>query len=330
MERRLYALEQVLGFIEEGRKMVLTADHQTLRQLPRGHWVGGTSPYFMDKDKGVFSKDMVFVDDFTDMGVEFRSELFDTRSMAQIGRNSYGNGFSVLILPLGAEVYHEFGLNSLGYKGIFLNPVVGYVAGFDLADPQAPPAMVFDGWTGTASGELAVALHVRLPQGKLARTEILNLNTLRAGGDQIVFPKTSFVQSDCTINGKPANIAEYLTESRRREKVDSPLITSMNGALINRDIMKIDTERGEVTFYSPAYAGDEHCLTNLIEDYQQLFNIRLREVAHEPCYTSICISYYMLGQLLGRKIEVEGAFAFGEISFQLLNMTLVLLMVEDD
>lgn len=329
MERKLYTIEEVKNFIAKGCQMVLNADEEALKQLPKGNWIGGTTPYFMNTDKGVFSKDLIFVDDFTNVGVDFKIEEFDVGTMPQIANNSFKNGFTVLILPFEKEVYHEFAYHSLSYDGIFNNPVVGFVAGCDFDLLETAEAKVVNGLSNELSSDKAIALHVKLPGNKIARTEILNLDNIQPDSDTIVFPETSFTQSNCLINGKDTNIAEYLDEIGYIQKAPRPLIASTNGALINRDIKVINTEKKEVTFFSPVYEGDEYFLTDIITDYERLFNQRLEEIKQKSFYTSICVSYYLLGQLEGKKINTVGAFAFGEIAFQLLNKTLVLLEIDD-
>lgn len=328
MERKLYTKEEVVRFIKDGRTLVLSGDESILEQLPAGNWIGGTTPYFMDKSKGICTRDRIFVDDFTDIAEEYKIEQFTVDSIKDVAQSSFTNGFTVLILPFEAPVYFEFADNSLTYDNIFDNPVVGFVTGFNFDDMGRATAKVFNGETGEISEDKAVALHIELPEHKVARAEILNLDTVLPDSDQIVFPKTSFVQSDCTINGKPSNIAEYLTEIKYKENAPRPLIADTNGALINRDIKDIDLANKQVTFFSPAYKGDTYFLTNVITNYQSLFNKRLEDLESEAVYTSICVSYYLLGEFENKKINIEGAFAFGEIAYQLLNKTLVLLEID--
>ncbi len=328
MERKLYTKDEVARFIKEGRTMVLSGDESILEQLPAGNWIGGTTPYFMDKSKGMCTRNLIFVDDFTDIAEEFKIEQFSADTIADVAQSSFTNGFTVLILPFEAPVYYEFAMNSLTYDNIFDNPVVGFVTGFDFNDMGKVSAKVFNGETGEISHDKAVALHIELPENKVARAEILNLDSIQPDSVKIVFPKTSFVQSDCTIDGKPANIAEYLTEIKYKENAPRPLIADTNGALINRDIKDIDIANKQVTFFSPAYEGDTYRLTSIIDNYQKLFNKRLEDLECEAAYTSICVSYYLLGEFENKKINIEGAFAFGEIAYQLLNKTLVLLEID--
>jgi len=329
MERKLYTKNEVIKFILSGNRMVLTADESVLNQLPEGNWIGGTTPYFMDTNKGTFTKELIFVDDFTEITTNFKIETLTKENIKTISKNSFRNGFTVVILPFETEVYYEFSLNSLTYDNIFQNPLVGFVAGFDFNDLGKVKAKVFDGITKKQYEDMAVVMHIELPDNKIARTEILNLDTIKANSEQIIFPKTSFSQSQCTINGKAANIAEFLTSIQYKEKAPRPLIANTNGALINRDIKEINNDKKEVTFFSPVYAGDHYYLTEIIDNYKELFNERLLEIKKNPVYTSICVSYYLLGNLEDKKINIEGAFAFGEIAFQLLNKTLVFLEIDD-
>ncbi len=328
MERKLYTKNEVIDFISKRKTMVLSADETILTQLPKGNWIGGTTPYFMDKTAGTLSKEMIFVDDFSEIAIDSKIELFTEKQISDICRNSFENGFTVLILPLGADVYTNFGLNSLEYEHIFKNPVVGFVAGFDFDDLGKAQAKVISGQDLDLVSDKAVAIHIQLPTNKIARAEIFNLDTIQPNSVEIVFPKTSFTQSECTINGIKANLAEYLTQIQYKEKAPRPLIANTNGALINRDIKNIDLENKEVSFFSPLYEGDTYYLANIINDYQADFNERLKELENKPVYCSICVSYYLLGNLENKNINIEGAFAFGEIAFQLLNKTLVFLQLD--
>lgn len=329
MERKLYTKDEVNNFILQGKVMVLSADENVINQLPAGNWIAGTTPYFMDKEKGVFSKDLIFVDDFSEIAIDFKIETYNHESIKNLAENSFLNGFTVLILPLDTQVYSEFALKSLTYENIYRNPLVGYVAGFDFKDFGKAKSKIVNGLKSEVHENLAIAMHIALPNNKIARTEIINLDSILENSAQIVFPKTSFSQSDCLINGEKANIAEYLIQIAYKNEAPRPLIANTNGALINRDIKTIDIENKQVSFFSPVYADDIYYLTKAESDYQFRFNKYLNEYNQQPVYTTICVSYYLLGELEHKKIGIEGIFAFGEIAYQLLNKTLVLLEIDE-
>jgi len=327
MNRKLYTKTEVVEFISSGRTMVLSADEAVLDQLPKGNWIAGTSPYFMDKTAGTFSQEKIFVDDFTDTGVNFKVSEYNETNVENIALDSFENGFIVLIIPSNSKVHFEFAIHSQTYKSIFKNPVVGYVAGFDLQKLGEAVSKVYNGTTGKKFHDGGIALHVELPKNKIARAEILNLNTIRENSPAIRFPKTSFTQSACTVDGKETNIVDFLEEINY--EVGLPIIANYNGALINRDIKSKDKEKKEADFFAPVFHDEVYYLANLVTDYHALFGEKLKINTSDVPYSCVCVSYYLLGDLENKKINTEGVFAFGEIAYQLLNQTLVYLEIDD-
>lgn len=327
MERKLYTKQEVIKFISEGKVMALAASEETLDSLPKGKWIGGTSPYFMDKDGGKFDKEKIFVDNFSDIATDFKIKKYNKDNIKNIAIDAFDNGFTVLIIPGDSETHFEFGVNSLTYDKIFNNPVVGFISGFDLSKIGEATPKVYNGQTNEKITNDGIAIHIKLPYNKVARAEIINLDTIDSSSPEIKFPKTSFTQSECTINGKKANIADYLSEIKYKEGL--PIIANYNGALINRDIKVIDKEKKEVSFFSPVFDDEIYYLANVIDNYHNLFNKTLKIQNLDIPYSVICVSYYNLGKLENKKIQTEGVFAFGEIAYQLLNQTLVYLEIDD-
>ena len=265
MERKLYTIDEVISFILEGKKLVLTADESSLDKLPKGNWIGGTSPYFMDETEGVFTKNKIFVDDFTDLAKNFKIEAYNKNTLKNIASNSYKNGFVLLIIPNDTEVHTEFAINSLSYKNIFNNPVVGYIAGYDLKN--ITKSKVYNGLDLQNNNDNAISIHIELPDNKIARAEIVNLDTIDKSSPEIKFPKNSFVQSACTIDGKEMNIAEFFIQNNYN---GLPIIANNNGAFINKDIRKIDSEKNKVLFYSPVFSDESYYLVNIIDNYKKI------------------------------------------------------------
>ncbi|MEA2042325.1 MAG: hypothetical protein U9N85_07210 [Bacteroidota bacterium] len=327
MKRKLYTKQEVIKFISEGKKMVLSASEKMLDVLPKGNWIGGTSPYFMDTDVGKFTEEKIFVDDLTHIATDFKIEKYDKDNIKNIAINSFKNGFTVLIIPGESDTHFEFGVNSMTYDKIFNNPVVGFIAGFDLDRIGELSPKVYNGQENEKILNDGVAIHIKLPDNKVARAEILNLDTINRNSPEIKFPTTSFTQSECTINGDKANITDYLSKIEYKEGL--PIIADYNGALINRDIKVIDKKKKEVTFFSPVFHDEIYYLANVIDNYHELFGKKLKTESLNIPYSVICVSYYLLGNLENKKIQAEGVFAFGEIAFQLLNQTLVFLEIDE-
>ena len=334
MSNRLFKKEEVVDLIKAGHVMLLSGSDKALAGLPAGKWIAGTTPYFMD-GVGKVDEENIFVDDFTSIAKDAKVAVFDTTNIHEIATKGFGNGFIVMSLPIDTEIYFQFSNNSLEYEGIYDNPLVGFVACCNFNDYGnfgSLKTFVGAGTDGKLLPDKAVALYVELPDNITARAEIINLDTIDYDTPKVVFPKTSFFQSDCLIDGKPGNIAEYMenyVKPRMGGKGYTQMITSQNGALINRDPKVVDMEKGTASFFSPAYAGDEYYLVKPGNDYLKMFNDALKAKGNTEvvaCFS--CISYFFGGSFEGKSICKNGCYAFGEIAFQLLNKTIVTLEID--
>lgn len=352
MKNKLYTVEEVTKFINEGKILLLSGSDKTLASLPKGKWIAGTCPYVMNDigtinadgygakgkydekagpyvvDPSAKPSDLIFVDDFTDYAEDVKIEELDASNINEIATRSFENGFTVVTFPMEADVYVEFANNSLTYENIFNNPVVGYVSGCLFEDIGRVRPKTASGLTAKLTDKYAAVMHIKLPAGKIARSEIMNFDTPNPDSPKIVFPKTSFVQSDCIVDGKPGNIADVLEGIKAKIGYYPQLITDMNGAHINRDVKTVDVEKKEVSFFSPAYEGDEYVRVKENDNYQKCFNEQLAKKKNViACFS--CASYFMAGKFEGKKIDFNGVYAFGEIGYQLLNKTIVTLEIDE-
>ena len=328
MENKLYSKQEVIDFINNGRVMLLTGSDKALSGLPKGNWIGGTSLYFVDS-VGKLDEDKIFVDDFTLVAQSCKLAVYDEKNIQDIAKNGYKNGFVVVTIPIDSQVYYTFANNALSYEGMFDNPVVGYVAATKFEDYGKKIPKTVSGIDGQLSDSLATVMYIELPDFLAARAEIVNFDTIDENTPTIVFPKDGFVQSDCTIDGKPANIADYFENTvKPRLGGYTQMITSQNGALINRDVKIVDTKKGEVTFFSPVSAGDTYHLVKNGADYLSMFNNTLSSKRCDVLTCFSCVSYYSGGNFDGRAICKNGVYAFGEIGYQLLNKTIVTLEID--
>lgn len=327
MEKQLYTLGEVIELINKNQQLVITADESLLKQLPAGKWIGGSIPYFMSEEGGKFTKDLLFVNNLSGKGVNYKFSKYSSENINTITKNNFENGFSIIILPLASEVLKSFSLNSLKFKDIFKNPILGYVAGIDLniAEPQL--AKVYFGETKEELTNTGVALHIELQPNEVARVEIINPNSIDENSPSFKFPVTSFEQSECLINDVKSNLADYLV-SIKHPTMGIPLVSSSNAALINRDVQFIDTVNRKVNFFSPVYSDEVYRLAKKVDDYKVLFAEKLSINKKEAVYSCLCVSFYLLGSLENNIININGAFTFGEIAYQLLNQTAVFLMID--
>lgn len=326
MERKLYNNSQIEKAIKEGRKLILTADKKTIENLPKGNWIAGTIPYFMDQNGGVKNTEEIFVDDFTDSILNFNIKTYNIDNIKNIIADSYENGFTVLILPAASEILKSFALNSFDYENIFKNPIVGYVAGYDLESGQTT-AYTFNGKTLEQNEKKAVAIHFELPEDKIAQVEIINIFSPNKKLPKIQFFQNSFVQKYCLINGKKEIFADYIKQNNIDTKL--PLIQIQNGAIINKSIMQINSEN-ETEFYAPLFNGIDYYFAEKIEDYENKLNIETLKIDNTNIhYSCNCILNYLYGNLEGKKLKITGATTFGEIAYQLLNQTQIYLNIKD-
>ena len=55
-------IDQVKELLAAGKTLVLAAEEDVLRAVPRGSWIGGTIPYFMTEEGGKTSRTGIFVE----------------------------------------------------------------------------------------------------------------------------------------------------------------------------------------------------------------------------------------------------------------------------
>lgn len=325
MESKLYSVEEVTGFIKKNKVMALAGDERVLSQLPKGNWIGGTIPYFMNNDKGQFNQDQIFVNEFSDF-VEFKIAKYTEGNILNVVKDSYANGFSVLIIPPFQKIHETFSLQAVDLDGLFENPLVGWVAGKNLNAADDVPK-IYNGATGESYTEDGIALHVKLSTDKSARLEIVNIFKKNAKGDSISFQENTFQVSSCLVNGVEQNFAQYIADRKIDTKL--PIVADYSGAMINVSIKELNDLNNTVSFFAPVFKGVEYKFAEPINDYPKEFNQNLPSVTTPVMFSCNCVLNYLYGGLEGERTEgYTGPATFGEIGYQLLNQTLTFLVIE--
>lgn len=318
----LMSIADASALIRAGAPLSIAGRPAALDALPPGKWIGGTTPYFMTEQGGVVVDDgRVFVTDFSSTaGVEVA--CFAADSLERISGEAPDNGFALAIIPAESECHRRFATEAASYPHAFLRPTVGWIAGVDLAEPDARPA-VYDGRTATAMHDGAVVLHVTLPEDEMALVEIVNLFQPEHG-DVIHFDETSFHPETCLVNGERRSFAEYVIETGHAEG-KLPLVGDFAGAHVNVSLREIDEENGWVSLYAPVFSGVDYRFAAPVGDYAAAFREALaRRPGEGTAWSCNCILNFLFGDLEGREIGgYAGPITFGEIAFQLLNQTLV-------
>jgi hypothetical protein len=321
----LHSVNQVQQKIAEGKTLLLAGSEGVLSQLPKGKWIGGTIPYFMDVDGGVCSESQIFVTELPEYA-NGQITNYSCESIPNICSDAPDNGYSFLIIPAGSSAHKAYAQDAPTYKDIFLKPVVGWVAGVHLSQLGHQNPKVFNGSTGQSSAAEAIVMHVTLPPGKMAELEIINVFKA-AAGDVITFPASGFSTSDCFVNGRPTKLAQYFADKHIDQSL--PLTADYNGSTVNVSVQSVNGSAGTVDFYAPVFQGLEYRIAEPVPDYMAAF-ASAASTNHHPDFTCNCILNYVNAKLEGKRTENSyGPITFGEIAHQLLNQTMVHLMIHD-
>jgi hypothetical protein len=323
----LCTLEEASATIATGAVVVVAGDESLLSRLPPGNWIGGTIPYFMAPSGGTQTTERVFVTELPVLPQLFASRMYSADELPAIVSDAPGNGFSLIIIPSESSAHLEYAEHAPDYPGLFLTPVVGWIAGVALEDVGRVLPRVFDGRTGQSSTDKAIVLHGQLLPNRTAHINIVNLFR-GGGGDTIRFERTGFSASDCLVNGRSRNFARYLGEIEADTRL--PLVADYHGAQINTSILSTDPRSGVVTFFAPVFTGIDYRLAEPVGDYAAAFAVAVDRAGVDAAFACNCILNYRYGELEGKTTgHVIGPITFGEVAYQLVNQTLVYLSITD-
>lgn len=302
---------------------VISGDESVLARLPRGNWIGGTITYLMtDESGGVTTREQLLVQRLPSDGrAAWRVSTYDANAISHITADAPDNGYTFLIIPAFSDVHLAYGKDAPGFKDLYEHPIVGWITGVHLDDLATKKPKVFNGKTGEALADQALACHVPLPADKMAFVDIVNIFARSAGPD-IRFGADGFSVTDCSIGGETANFARWLTQNKVDTKI--PLVADYDGALINVSIQKVDADAGTVALYAPVFRDRTYRMAKPVPDYVQAFKLAtMGMVGRDIPFTCNCVLNYLYGSLEGARAGLAGPCTFGEIAYQLLNQTMV-------
>jgi hypothetical protein len=328
MMQSLCTPEEARERIEHGAALLLAGDESLLRQLPPGRWIGGTIPYFLGREGGTFSKDRLFVNEVPAVVESLRITAYDKESLGRVYSDAPDNGFSFIIIPGMSEAHLSFALNAPAYPGFGAAPLIGWIAGVDLAELGRVSPKVVDGTSGVLLGDRAVVMHVTLSSDKSAEPGIVNIFE-QGNGDTLRFPSTGFKVTDVLLGDRRVNFAHYIAEKNADSKL--PLVADYCGAMINTSLQEVNVDTGEVVLYAPVFEGVEYRWAAPVNDYVKAFTSRVPSTSQDTVVFSCnCILNYLYSELEGKRTgPFVGPVTFGEIAYQLLNQTLVYLRIVD-
>lgn len=130
----LVTLDEAIALVLSGRKLSFAAEESLLLQLPLGNWIGGTTPYFMTSEKGVFSEEKLFVHDFSESIIDFKIVAYDCNTINHVTIDQYGNGFTNLLIPAFSDIHQKYANEAPQFTNLYNNPLVGWVVGVNLSE----------------------------------------------------------------------------------------------------------------------------------------------------------------------------------------------------
>lgn len=324
---KLISVQDAAALIRRDVPLCLAGPESALSQLPPGRWIAGTIPYFMVERGGVVvDEGQVFATDLSAIG-EVSVASYGADDLGGIMRDAPDNGFAFTVIPAGGQCHQRFAVDAASHEGAFLRPTVGWISGVHLSELGKITPKVFDGRTATAHEDRAVVAHVSLPASKLVTVDIVNLFE-PDGVDVLRFDDTSFEVTRCRVNGEPMNFADYVRR-RRLEHGKLPLVGDYAGAHINVSLQTVGPAGGKVAMYAPVFPDVDYQFARPVGDYASAFRSKLAAQDTSGAVMACnCILNFVFGELEGKAIGgVEGPVTFGEIAYQLLNQTLVMVRV---
>ncbi|MCL2044041.1 MAG: hypothetical protein FWG89_07880 [Treponema sp.] len=309
--------------IQDGKLLHIAGTEALLKKLPKGKWIGGSTEYFMAKDGGTVSGDLLFVTEFPYENYQFKS--YNAQNISQVTADSFDNGFSLLIIPFDSAVHKEYAQNAAKYEKMFLRNIVGWISGLNLNIPGQTPITV-NGSTSETFSDKAIALHMQVPENKTVSVNIINIFEQDTASPVIEFSEEGFSVKKCRVDGKEVVFADYITEKSIDTKL--PIVGDYSGNGVNISFKSI--ENGVVNFYAPVFSGIKYRTAKAVSNYEKLFNDYI--AGHKGItadFSCNCILNFLYGELENKKIEAfSGPITFGEIAYQLVNQTLVYVSVK--
>ncbi len=325
MENKLYTQAETAALIKQGKLLIIAGAEVLLAGLPDGYWIGGSNPYLLGKDGGMYSEELLYVKDLTNLAADYNMCAYDSTDIGNITTDAFENSLIIAILPAHSKVLEEFAIRSPEFENQFINPLLGWISGSKFEEMgYALPTTYLGSRKFTDKG---VALHIKLPANKVGRIEIINPYE-QGNGDEVTFEQDGFSISDCFVNGVRTNFYNYM---HKRDDLFLPLVADYAGAKINVAVM-MDDQNKRVKFFAPVFRDTLYKIAKPVQtDYIHFLSDKLqREGKSRIEYSYSCLYNYFNFALEKKPIPgLVGTFTFGEIGYQLLNVTFVYLVIQD-
>ncbi len=323
----LYRTEELAALIAEGRPMLIAGAAEQMRLLPRGNWIGGTTPFILGAKGGLQVSDMLFASVMPRQARIASIQRYGVGGLHLLPEDMPENGFSVVIMPAGTLVQQTFAKEAPSYPGIFSKALSGWVSGSRAGHFGGRP-QVFFGPSALCMEDEAVAIHLELPPGLRASVEMINVYEPRPA-PVIRFPSEGFTTTHAIVDGELVVFAEYL--NRIKANIEVPLLANYGGTRINVGIRGYDLPHGQVSFYGPVFRNVNYHFAQPVPNMKQKIMDFMPKDGRSPVFSCVCISNYTQGMMEDFPAGAfEGPVAFGEIAHLLVNQTMTYLRIVNE
>jgi len=319
----LISPQETSELIESGKVFHIAGTEALLKKLPKGNWIGGSTEYFIAKTGGEISSEKLSVMELP--CEDFSIKAYSAAEIENVAIDAFDNGFSIVIIPFDSLVHKDYARNASGYKDIFMKNTIGWISGMRLGISGQTPIAV-EGRAATAYADKAVAVHLKIPDGKNINVGVINIFSQDKSSPLITFAEEGFSIKKCFINGKETIFADYIKQNKIDTKL--PLVGDYSGNGVNVSFKSI--ENGVVNLYAPVFKNIKYRIANNIANYENEFNSKLAPFkGKNSIFSCNCILNFLYGNLEGKNLGTFfGPITFGEIACQLVNQTLVYVTME--
>ena len=126
MVREMYTVEEVHQKLANGQNLLLAGDERLLQKLPAGNWIGGTIPYFMTRNGGLTSKELIYVTELPEYIIGCEVKCYNAETISQIYIDAPEHGFSFIIIPAQSQTHFSFALNVPNFEGFAMRPLIAF------------------------------------------------------------------------------------------------------------------------------------------------------------------------------------------------------------
>lgn len=77
-----------------------------MRQLPKGKWIAGTTPFFITEQGGITCKDKLFVNEISCV-LDYKTAVYDSNNIFDITKDAYPNGYNGVLINVSIKSVSE-------------------------------------------------------------------------------------------------------------------------------------------------------------------------------------------------------------------------------